>query len=779
MSKTTLLAAAFAVIMGTGIFLTASEQSETDQRTTAKKLYKEGNYKESLAVYKKLLLSKETDPQKVGEALTGVVNCMNNLGQTDQIDEVREKAITLHAKNWRFLQTAAQSYYNTQHYGYLVAGKYYRGGRRQPRGAKYVSSQDRDRVRGLQLYEQARLILNNTKAEEYEKSQFLYSYASAVRWNFGYWKLQKLTDVSKLPDYSDTNRWRRGRGWGGGGSAVGVPVDAEGNPVFYHTPASFEKSKSDGERWRWLIEEVGNVNPNRKNEMRRIHAGFLSQNFGVQTVSHSIFPYGRPEPVEENEKGDAKETKTKPGAFSVKTLKEDETICRLATGIKRITLPDEFNSIRIYQTIIASGKSSDGEVAYQQLSSIFKNRMQFPKAVKMLELSIENYGDRHSSKKTQIDQIAGNWGVFEGVKPQPSEQGAKIPFRFRNATHVDFIAHEIDTEKLLADLKTYLKSNPKRLDWQKLNISSIGHRLIRNDETKYIGKQAASWGLDLKPAKDHFDRRVTVTTPLQKAGAYLVEANVKNGNKTRIIVWVDDTVILKKNLGKHAWYFIADAKTGAPIPKANVEFFGYRQEYHNNRKRNERRHTVHFSNFAEFSDANGQVMPDPSQMQKNYQWMAVARTKEGRLAYLGFTGIWYNNYYDHKYDQTKTYVITDRPVYRPGQKVKFKFWIRQARFDKHDLSPHAGKTISIEAKNPRSESVYKKTFTADKFGGFDGEFELPKNATLGNYNIHIDNSKHNHRVYGGLQFRVEEYKKPEYEVTIEAPEKPVALGEKK
>ena len=45
---------------------------------------------------------------------------------------------------------------------------------------------------------------------------------------------------------------------------------------------------------------------------------------------------------------------------------------------------------------------------------------------------------------------------------------------------------------------------------------------------------------------------------------------------------------------------------------------------------------------------------------------------------------------------------------------------------------------------------------------------------LGGYTIALINQP---KIYGSGNFRVEEYKKPEFEVLVEAPEKPVALGE--
>ena len=74
-------------------------------------------------------------------------------------------------------------------------------------------------------------------------------------------------------------------------------------------------------------------------------------------------------------------------------------------------------------------------------------------------------------------------------------------------------------------------------------------------------------------------------------------------------------------------------------------------------------------------------------------------------------------------------------------------------------------------QNPQGEKVLTKQFNADAFGGFDGTFELPSDAMLGVYSVAIAN-------HGGGTFRVEEYKKPEFEVKVDAPARPVMLGEK-
>ncbi|OAI56608.1 hypothetical protein AYO47_08850 [Planctomyces sp. SCGC AG-212-M04] len=242
------------------------------------------------------------------------------------------------------------------------------------------------------------------------------------------------------------------------------------------------------------------------------------------------------------------------------------------------------------------------------------------------------------------------------------------------------------------------------------------------------------------------------------------------GNTSRIVLWVADTAIVKKAINNGAWYYLADAVSGSPIPNVDVEFFGWRHEYRDQGRRNE----VLTKNFAEKSDATGQIVPDL--LDEGYQWMAIAKTGK-RLAFLGFSGVWRSNWSLDQLNQTKVVVITDRPVYRPDQKVEFKFWIRPVSYD---LTPEqskafAGQKFMIQLNDPMGVEVWKKPFTTDEYGGFIGEHPLPKDAKLGSYSLNI--VEHG-SIGGGGQFRVEEYKKPEYMVEVDAPTSPVALGEK-
>ena len=54
----------------------------------------------------------------------------SRLGRVDQVDAFREAVIAVHKKNWRLLQTRRKCVRKGPHYGFIVAGKFYRGDQR-------------------------------------------------------------------------------------------------------------------------------------------------------------------------------------------------------------------------------------------------------------------------------------------------------------------------------------------------------------------------------------------------------------------------------------------------------------------------------------------------------------------------------------------------------------------------------------------------------------------------------------------------------------------------
>jgi uncharacterized protein YfaS (alpha-2-macroglobulin family) len=766
------LALFLAIAVGSAVM--SEEAPPSDQRATAQKAFEKGNWRDAYDIYSKLALDPKDDPKLVGIDLTQAIQCLHQLGRQKDIDELREGVIKAHEKNWRLLQTAAQSYLQQPQFGYIIAGKFERGHHRG--GGEMVNSVERDRARAMQLMQQG---MEAARADDDKPaaSQYLYEFAQLLVNNRGHydaWRLQVLTDLATLPDYDQGYYFYRYHQ-----EYAGAPVDEEGKPVYHQLPKGWAESKTDGERWRWLLSQAAEIAPNRKTEIRKHFADFLWQQFGVQTMGQYGRIFGRF--ADDGPTKDDDTEKDESGTYALHTLGEGETIAKLANGIKRFKLPDEFNFIKIYREVADASKDNHSETSLTQLCQIFENRRQYPKAVEHWQRSIKEYGLGHNEwRKQRLDQIVGNWGRFEPDQTKPAGKGATFDFRFRNGKEVSFEAHAVAVDKLLDDVKAYIKTRPNQLEWETLNIQDIGYRLVHKDQKKYIGAKVAEWKLDLEPRENHFDKRVTATTPLQKPGAYLVRAKMADegeakGNTNFIVLWIADTAIVKKPIQGQSMYFVADAVTGAPLNRVNVEFFGYRQ-----RHIRDRRFEIDIKNFAEFTSEEGQVRLKADRQPQDYQWLITARTDKGRFSYLGFDNVWYANYDDGSYNEKKIFAISDRPVYRPNQAVKFNFWTGRARYDgPEDKSEFAGLNTTLKINNPKGETVLEKQYKLDEYGGLHDEWMLPTDATLGQYYAQIIVHRGGNNDFGGgLGFRVEEYKKPEFEVTIDAPTEPVKLGEK-
>ncbi len=704
-------------------------------------LSQKGNYNDAYKGLRALLEKAKPGTDHLAESAQLSFQCLRNLNRVHEIDAWREILIKRYAKDWRVLHQLAQSFFNGNHYGYLIKGEFRRGHHRG--GGQYMYAYEQDRVRGLQLMLQAHQHIDK-KANEYLRRQFYVNFSQNLIGNRGVnnaWKLQMLTDIKQLPDL-EKYYWHRG------GSARGAPVDKDGKPIFYASPKSWDEAKNDGQRWRWCLDQLATISESAAHQALMRRADFCQQLFGVQTMNRWGIPFS---PKEE---GDDKEH----GPWSLDVLPDGESIAKLANGVRRFTLEDDFNYIALYKQM-AEGKSDQNHHARSQLANIYLNRRQYPKALTYYRLINNTH---------QIQQITGNLGRFESAQSQTAGAPASVDFKFRNGTEVTFTAHQINVPRLLNDVKTYIKSKPKRLEWDKINISNIGYQLIHKNRVKYIGNQVAQWNVELDPSKEHFDRRITVQTPLTKAGAYLLEAKMKNGNTCYIIMWLNDTIILHKRVHGKQMYYVADARTGEAIDGMNVSFFGYRQEH-----KGKGNYIIHHTEFAEHSSEDGLLYLNQKDVQNSYQWLAIARDDSGRMAYLGFQHIWFGNYHWSTYQNYKNFFMTDRPVYRPGQTVNFKVWLRQPKYDQQDVSVFAKKQVTLLIHNGKNEKVHEKQYTCDEYGGFDGSIELGDDANLGQYRMWIK-----HHGSGQGHFRVEEYKKPEFEVTVDAPKEPIALGEK-
>ena len=162
------------------------------------------------------------------------------------------------------------------------------------------------------------------------------------------------------------------------------------------------------------------------------------------------------------------------------------------------------------------------------------------------------------------------------------------------------------------------------------------------------------------------------------------------------------------------------------------------------------------------------------------QSLLIAR--QGRdVAILPEYDEWWNTgsswYRREEGDQLRWFVFDDRKMYRPGEEVHIKGWIRRVGAGKTgDIGlpgEGIGRTLSYTLRDSRGNEVMKGTAQMNALGGFDTKFKLPGTMNLGH--AYVQFQAENTTATNGTQqhyFQVQEFRRPEFEVSTEASEGP-------
>jgi uncharacterized protein YfaS (alpha-2-macroglobulin family) len=134
-------------------------------------------------------------------------------------------------------------------------------------------------------------------------------------------------------------------------------------------------------------------------------------------------------------------------------------------------------------------------------------------------------------------------------------------------------------------------------------------------------------------------------------------------------------------------------------------------------------------------------------------------------------------------DELRWYVFDDRRMYRPGEEVSVKGWLRRVGSGKTgDVSALAGAADSVTytVHDSRGNEVGKGSARLNALGGFDTKFKLPPTMNLGGAYMQFEagggsvpsatNREHQH------VFQVQEFRRPEFEVSAHADEGPHFVG---
>jgi uncharacterized protein YfaS (alpha-2-macroglobulin family) len=162
------------------------------------------------------------------------------------------------------------------------------------------------------------------------------------------------------------------------------------------------------------------------------------------------------------------------------------------------------------------------------------------------------------------------------------------------------------------------------------------------------------------------------------------------------------------------------------------------------------------------TDANGVFKFPSTDSKEYYRTFLIRQPKTNDFQIMQVYG---NNgnaedYNPNKQTRTLAQIFTDRAIYRPGQTVYFK--VINTKIDKETEAVISGLKQKITLLDANSQEVSSQNFSTNEFGSYHGSFILPKGQLNGVFYLRTDEGSQGYK-----DIRVEEYKRPKFEVTFD------------
>jgi len=269
------------------------------------------------------------------------------------------------------------------------------------------------------------------------------------------------------------------------------------------------------------------------------------------------------------------------------------------------------------------------------------------------------------------------------------------------------------------------------------------------------------WSHDTNDKKDYRPGSVSLRLDQKlKPGAYILDARGGGRQDARELVLVTDTALVLKTSGKQALVYFCNALNSSPQREGKVKLW----ERWNDGKRWQARESEKEVN------ADGIAVFELSRpANNNLELFAAAITADRQAFSLG------NSYWGRaEFERWKIYAFTDRPAYRPKETVQWKFIAR--RYNGSVYSTPSDATVEFEITDPRGAKVKADKAKLNTFGSAWGSLELTEAMPLGEYQIQFWNEGRKQHIGNAQLFRLEEYKLPEFKVTVQTPEEKTADG---
>ncbi len=328
-----------------------------------------------------------------------------------------------------------------------------------------------------------------------------------------------------------------------------------------------------------------------------------------------------------------------------------------------------------------------------------------------------------------------------------NEPWPEIEVRYRNVTKVYFRAVAYDFHQRL-----------KSRSWHPEHLDS-------NEQKALLSKKPAlTWSADLPATDDYQERVEKLPAPKDlKPGFYFLVAShdpqfgEQDNRVSYVAFWVSKlALVVRTRHGQPTLEgFVLEAESGEPIEGAEV--LPWQRSSRN----------AWSQGKPVTTDSNGLFRLRPPQRQN---LLLLVGHKGQQLATA-------RNYSVHVYDRTpkpdeRTIFFTDRSIYRPGQTVQYKGICIRVDQNKDDYRAIADRRLTVIFRDVNNKEIARQQHKTNDYGSFHGSFTAPRDRLMGRMSIRVEDEPN-----GQAYFAVEEYKRPKFQVALDAPKTAARLND--
>ena len=337
-------------------------------------------------------------------------------------------------------------------------------------------------------------------------------------------------------------------------------------------------------------------------------------------------------------------------------------------------------------------------------------------------------------KSLREEVLAKNLTLSFKIQPQPGEASV-LSIRYRNLDQAQLRIYKVTARK-----KTNTYYNPLK----DLTVEKLFERELQLDND----------------ANHNYHQKDFILPEFSESGQYLILSGTNPDDLDK--VFTIDTLRNLKNIAYILQYagdlsitatseenqirvLVNKSSTGEPLKNIRVKVRSHKQ------------------NFEGKTDANGFYTFKTKD--QDYRSYSITAFNGNDSSYMSMYSS--GRYSDEREKEYR--VFTDRAIYRPGQGVYFKILALENKDESFRIVKSHSMNVEVEDYN--GTKIFEKDFKSNEFGSASSYFDIPMSGYLpGNFSILVNGSYvHN--------FRVEEYKRPTFEITFEKVKSAYSFGD--